>query len=56
MELYSKPGFLRVMKNIIKVLARRFYKSLGSFNMSILKGCSETVFFREWSNQVFDSV
>ena len=53
-EVYSKAGSLRVMKNIMKVLSSRFYKSLGPFNMFTFKGCSQTVFFREWSNQVFD--
>ena len=55
-DVYSKAGSLRVMKNIVKVLSWRFYKWLGRFNMLTVKGCSETVFFREWSNQVFDSL
>ena len=55
-EVYSKAGSLRVMKNIVKVLSRRFYKSFAPFNTLTVKGCSETVFFREWSNQVFDSL
>ena len=53
-ELYSKPGFLRVMKNTIKVLSWKFYKSLRPFNMLTVKGCSETVFVREWPNQVIE--
>ena len=53
-DIYSKP--LRVIKNIMKVLSCRIYNSLGPFNMLTIKGCSETVFFREWSNQVFDSL
>ena len=55
-DVYSKPGSLRVIKHIMKVLSCRIYKSLGSFNMLTVKGCSETVFFREWSNQIFDSL
>ena len=54
--VYSKPGSLRVLKNITKVLSCRIYKSLGTFNLLTVKGCSETVFFRERSNQVFDSL
>ena len=55
-DVYSKPGSLRVIKNIMKVLSCSIYKSLGPFNMLTIKGCSETLFFREWSNQVFDSL
>ena len=44
------------MKNIMKVLAWRFYKSLVPFNMLSVEGCSEKVFFREGSNQLFDSL
>ena len=54
--VYSKAGSLRVMKNIMKVLSYRFYKSSGPFNNFTVKGCSETVFFRECSNLVFDSL
>ena len=43
-------------KNMMKVLSCRFYKSLGAFNMLIVKECSEMVFFNEWSKQVFDSL
>ena len=42
--VYSKPGSLRVIKNIMKVLSCRIYKSLGPFNMLTVTGCSETVF------------
>ena len=42
------------MKNMMQALSRRFYKSLAPFHMLTVKGCSETVFFRESSNQVFD--
>ena len=56
MVIFSKQGSLRVMKNMMKVLSCTYWKSLGPFNMLTVKGCSETVFFREWSNQVFDSL
>ena len=55
-EVYSKPGSIRVLKNIMKVLSRRFYQSFGPFNVLTVKGCSETLLFREWSNEVFDSL
>ena len=29
---------------------------MGAFNMLTVKGCSETVFLREWCNQAFDSL
>ena len=32
-DVYSKPGSVRVMKNIMKVLSCKSYKSLGSFNI-----------------------
>ena len=51
-DVYSKPGSLTVIENIIKVLSCRICKSLGPFNMFTVKGCSETVFYREWSNQI----
>ena len=41
---------------MMKMLSFRFYKIVGPFNMLTVEGCSETVFFREWSNQVFDSL
>ena len=40
----------------MKVLSSKFYKNLGPFNMLTVEPCSETVFFREFSNQVFDSL
>ena len=55
-EIYSKAGSLRVMENIMKVLSCRFYKSSGPFNNFTVKGCSEMVLFKEWSNQVFHSL
>ena len=42
--VYYKPGSLRVIKNIMKVLSCRIYKSLRPFNMLTVTGCSETVF------------
>ena len=53
---FSRSISLRVMKKMMKVLSCTFYKSLGHFNMLTVKECSETVFFREWSKQVFDSL
>ena len=55
-DVYPEPGSLRVIKNVMKVLSCKICKSLGLLNMLTVKGCSETVFFRELSNQVFDSV
>ena len=55
-EIFSKSGSSRVMKNMMKVLSFRFYESLGHFNTLTVKACSETMFFREWSKQVFDSL
>ena len=31
-------------------------QQFGPFKMLTVKRCSETGFFREWSNQVFDSL
>ena len=56
MVVFPKQGSLRVMKNMMKVLSCTYWKSLGPFNMLTVKGCSETVVFRERSNQVFDSL
>ena len=55
-EKFSRPGSLKVMKKIMKGLSCTFYKILRPFHMLTVKGCSETVFFREWPNQVFDSL
>ena len=41
---------------MMKVLSCTFYKSLGPFNILAVKGCSETVLFWEWYNQVIDSL
>ena len=46
-EIFFKSGSIKVIKNIKKVLSCRFYKDLGHFKMLTIKGCSETVFFRE---------
>ena len=40
----------------MKKLSCRNYKSLGPFNMLTVKGVSEAVFFKEWSNRVFHSL
>ena len=40
----------------MKVLSLRFYNSLGRFNVLTLKGYSEKRFFREWSNEISDSL
>ena len=55
-DVYSKPGSLRVIENIMKVLSCRIYNSLGAFNILTIKGSSEMFFFREWSYQVFESL
>ena len=55
-DIYYKPGSLRVIRNIMKVLSCKICNSMGPFNMLTVKGRPETVFFREWSNQVFDSL
>ena len=54
--IFLKSSSPRVIENIVKVLSCKFDKSLGSFNMLTVKGSSETVFFREWSNQLFQSL
>ena len=41
---------------MMKVLSYRFYKTLGPFNMLIFKRISETVFYKEWSNETFHSL
>ena len=55
-EIFCESGSHIVMKNMIKVRLWRFHKTLGLFNMLIVKAVSETVFFKEWSNQVFHSL
>ena len=55
-EVYAKAGSLRLMKYIMEVLSSGFYKPLGPFSMFTVKGCSETVFFRERCNQVIESM
>ena len=49
-EGYSKSSSPEWWKNMMKLPSCRFYKTLGRFNMLTLKHCSETVFFRQWSN------
>ena len=46
-EVCYKPGSLRVIENIMKVLLCKICKSLGPLNMLTVTGCSETVFLRE---------
>ena len=41
---------------MMKAFSRRFYKSVGAFNILTFKELSETVFFREFFKQVFDSL
>ena len=55
-EIFVKSSYLRVIEYMMKVLSCIFEKSLGSINMLIVKGFSKTMFFREWSNQVFHSL
>ena len=55
-QKFSKPGSLRLLKKMVKVVSSTFYNSLGPFKMLTVKGCSETVYFREWSNQVIESL
>ena len=58
----KKADFLQIIlpsewrKNMIKVLSRRLHNCLGSFSMLTVLECSETVLFKEWSHQVFDSL
>ena len=40
----------------MKVFLCRFHKIFGLFNMLIIKRVSKTLFFKEWSNQVFHSL
>ena len=39
---------------MVEVLACRFCKCLEIFNRLTVARCSVTVFFRDWSNQVFN--
>ena len=41
---------------MMKVLSFRFYKILGPFKMLTVKGFSETVFFRDFYNEFFDTL
>ena len=55
-EIYSKSGYPIVMKKYDESALRQISHDLGLFNMLIVKGVSEMVFFKEWSNQVFHSL
>ena len=55
-EIFPESGSLRVIKKYDESASCIFYKRLGLFNMLTVKGCSETVFSRELSNQVFHSL
>ena len=56
MEAYSKASCIRLMKKNNKSALMKVLQEFGNFNMFTIKECSETVFFRGWSNQVFDSL
>ena len=54
--IFCKSGSLRVMKKYYgNALLQILYK-FGTLNKLTVKGYSETVFFREWSIQVFQSL
>ena len=55
-EIFPESGSLRVIKKYDESASCIFYKRLGLFNMLTVNGCSETVFSRELSNQVFHSL
>ena len=55
-EIFSKSGSPIVMKKYDESALRQISHDLGLFNMLIVKGVSEMVFFKEWSNQVFQSL
>ena len=55
-EIFSKSGSPIVMKKYDESALRQISHDLGLFNMLIVKGVSEMVFFKEWSNQVFHSL
>ena len=52
-EIFLRSSSLRVIKNMMKVLSCWFYKSLGSFNMSSLKGCSKIAFLESGLTKSF---
>ena len=45
-----------VMKKFDESALRQISHDLGVFNMLIVKGVSEMVFFKEWSNDVFHNL
>ena len=55
-EIFSKSGSPIVMKKYDESALRQISHDLGLFNMLIVKGVSEMVFFKEWSNQGFHSL
>ena len=55
-DIFSKSRSPRVMKKYDKSALMPILQEFGAFNMLIIKGVSETVFFKEWSNQLFQSV
>ena len=56
MEAYSRASCIRLMKKNKKSALMKILQEFGNFNMFTVKECSETVFFRGCSNQVFDSL
>ena len=55
-ERFSKSRSPIVMKKYDESAVRQISHDLGLFNMLIVKGVSEMVFFKEWSNQGFHSL
>ena len=55
-EIFSKSGSQIVMKKYDESALMQISQDFGLFNILIVKGVSETVFFKEWSNQVFHSL
>ena len=55
-EIFSKSGSPIVMKKYDESALRQISHDLGLFNMLIVKGVSEMVFFKECSNEVFQNL
>ena len=55
-EIFSKSGSQIVMEKYDESALMQISQAFGRFNILIVKGVSETVFFKEWSNQVFNSL
>ena len=55
-ERFPKSGSPIVLKKYDESALRQISHDLGLFNMLIVKGVSEMVFFKEWSNQGFHSL